>query len=83
MYEELALARSLDDISAARRAIAVQVLTEGKGSKTPLHQWLLAHEKTLARITGQLSAIAESGDLTLARYVLPRAFSTTLRAAMR
>jgi glutamate dehydrogenase len=70
MYEEQALARSLDDISSARRAIAVQVLTDGKGSKAPLNQWLMAHEATLARITGQLSAITESGDLSLARYVL-------------
>ena len=70
MYEEQALARSLDDISSARRAIAVQVLTDGKGGKAPLNQWLMTHESTLARITGQLSAITESGDLTLARYVL-------------
>jgi glutamate dehydrogenase len=48
----------------------VQVLNDAKGSKTPLHQWLLAHETTLSRISGQLSAITESGDLTLARYVL-------------
>ncbi len=55
MYEEQALARSLDDISAARRSIAVQVLADAKGNKSPLNQWLMAHETTLARITGQLS----------------------------
>jgi glutamate dehydrogenase len=70
IYEEQALTRSLDDISAARRAIAVQVLANGKGSKGALNAWLMDNEAVLARATGQLAAITESGDLSLARYVL-------------
>lgn len=70
LYEEQALARSMDDISAARRAIAVQILADAKGAKGALNSWLMEHETVLARVTGQLAALTESGDLSLARYVL-------------
>ena len=69
-FEEQALARSLDDISAARRAIAISALNEGKGEKNLLASWLRNNETRISQATSRLSAIAESGEMSLAKYVL-------------
>jgi glutamate dehydrogenase len=69
-FEEQALARSLDEISAMRRAITILVLNGGKGERNPLGVWHAQNEKRIARATTQLAVISDSGELTLAKYVL-------------
>ena len=80
-FEEQALTRSLDDIAAARRALAVKALGDAKGDRNPLGAWHERHETQIARASAQLAAIAESGDLTLAKYVLAASLLNELAAA--
>ncbi|MGN6550133.1 MAG: NAD-glutamate dehydrogenase [Pararhizobium sp.] len=69
-FEALALARSLDEISAARRAITAVALTHYAKSKDPVGKWIEAESTRVGRSRAQISALTEAGDITVAKMTV-------------
>ncbi|TGQ74859.1 NAD-glutamate dehydrogenase [Mesorhizobium sp. M00.F.Ca.ET.186.01.1.1] len=66
-YDQLALSRATDTISAARRGIAVAALTGHAKAADPVAAWLEAGGERVARIRERLQALTEGGDITVSR----------------
>ena len=66
-YDSLALARSMDQISASRRDLAANALIGHGGTAEPVEAWREAHAKRVLQVTDQLSRLAASGDPTIAK----------------
>ncbi|QRM53618.1 NAD-glutamate dehydrogenase [Sinorhizobium sp. BG8] len=69
-YENLALQRSLNDISAARRDLTVSVLGSRSGHKSPIAAWQEEDRERLAKIGGRLASLTEAGEATLAKIAV-------------
>ncbi|TPW26066.1 NAD-glutamate dehydrogenase [Pararhizobium mangrovi] len=69
-FEKLALARSLDEIAAACRAITAASLTDHAKAKAPLASWIEAHETRIERARGQVTGLTEGGEITLAKLTV-------------
>ncbi len=69
-YEALALARSIDQISTARRAIIVSALEQHPREKQPVHAWHAGDRIRINRIGAEIVALSESGETSLARITV-------------
>lgn len=69
-YESLALARSLDQIAAARRNIVVSAFTRHGGEKQPVEAWISAARQRVERLGGELVALSETSDTSLAKITV-------------
>ena len=69
-YESMALSRAQDQITTARRAIVTGVLTGHRKDKTPLDSWLASDAARLARLSGDLAVLGDSGEATLAKVMV-------------
>ncbi|HET7411097.1 MAG TPA: NAD-glutamate dehydrogenase domain-containing protein, partial [Pararhizobium sp.] len=69
-FEALALARNVDEIAAARRAITSAALSEHPRAKDPIASWIEGQSARIGRARGQISGLTESGDITLAKMTV-------------
>ena len=69
-FEALALARSVDEIAAARRTITMAALSEYPNVVDPVGDWTESHNARIGRARGQISGLTESGDITLAKMTV-------------
>ena len=69
-YESLALSRSLDQIAAARRNIVVTAFTRHGGEKQPVEAWISAARQRVERLGGELAALSETSDTSLAKITV-------------
>jgi glutamate dehydrogenase len=67
-FERLAIDRAVDQIAAAERALAADMLATGQSGRQAAESWLAAHPKA-TRIRRSVDEIATSG-LTLAKLTV-------------
>jgi len=67
-FERLAIDRAIDQIAAAERGLAADMLATGQSGRQAAESWLAAHPKA-ARIRRSVEEIATSG-LTLAKLTV-------------
>ena len=69
-YESLALARSLDQIAAARRNIVVSAFTHHGGAKQPVAAWIAAARQRVEHVGRELAALSETNEASLAKITV-------------
>ncbi len=69
-FEAMALARSVDEIAAARRAITTAALSGHPDAGDPVGEWIGAQSARIGRARAQISGLTESGDITLAKMAV-------------
>jgi glutamate dehydrogenase len=77
-YENLALARSLDQIAGARRDIVISALSDHGKEKLPVQAWHAVDRIRINRITEELSSLSDSGEPNLARITVAAGLLTDL-----
>ncbi|MGV2102008.1 NAD-glutamate dehydrogenase [Rhizobium sp. 21-4511-3d] len=77
-YENLALARSIDQIASARRDIVISALSEHGKEKLPVQAWHAVDRIRINRITEELSSLGDSGEPNLARITVAAGLLTDL-----
>jgi glutamate dehydrogenase len=77
-YENLALARSIDQIASARRDIVISALKNHPKEKQPILAWHAEDRIRINRIIEELSGLSESGDPNLARITVAAGLLTDL-----
>ena len=82
-FEGLALARSLDEISQARRIIAGTVLDSNPKATDPAQQWLAANEDRIAHVRGQILTLTDSGELSVAKLTVAAGMLSDLARSLR
>lgn len=82
-FEDLALARNLDEISEARRAISIAALLAGRKVQDPVASWLQANQTRITHVRGQILNLAESGELTVARLTVAAGMMSDLARSLR
>jgi glutamate dehydrogenase len=63
-FEGLALARSLDEISEARRIIASTALDSNPDAADPAGTWLAGNKDRISHVRSQILALTDSGELS-------------------
>ncbi|APH74805.1 NAD-glutamate dehydrogenase [Aquibium oceanicum] len=69
-YDGLALSRANDMIGAARRGMAVAVLSGYGNEEDPVAAWIEAGGQRLARARDRLQALTEGGDISVSRLTV-------------
>jgi glutamate dehydrogenase len=69
-YDGLALGRAMETIGQARRGIAVSALTAHGGAGDPVEAWTGARGDRVARTRDRLTALTESGEITVSRLAV-------------
>ncbi len=69
-YDGLALSRANDMIGAARRGMAVSVLSGYGNQEDPVAAWIDAGGQRLARARERLQALTEGGDISVSRLTV-------------
>ncbi|MGE7370541.1 NAD-glutamate dehydrogenase [Neorhizobium sp. NPDC001467] len=69
-YESLALTRSLQQITTARRDIVIAALSAHARDKKPVEAWYADDRHRVNRISGELITLAEGADVTLAKVTV-------------
>jgi glutamate dehydrogenase len=77
-YENLALARSIDQIASARRDIVISALANHGKDKLPVQAWHAGDRIRINRIAEELSGLSDSGDPNLARITVAAGLLTDL-----
>ncbi|MFK0334151.1 NAD-glutamate dehydrogenase [Rhizobium sp. NPDC090275] len=77
-YENLALARSLDQIATARRDIVSSALSNNGKEKLPVQAWHASDRIRINRIAEELAGLSEGGDPNLARITVAAGLLTDL-----
>jgi glutamate dehydrogenase len=77
-YENLALARSLDQIAGARRDIVTSALSNHGKEKLPVQAWHASDRIRINRIAEELSSLSDGGDPNLARITVAAGLLTDL-----
>jgi glutamate dehydrogenase len=77
-YENLALARSIDQIAGARRDIVISALSNHAKEKLPVQAWHAEDRIRINRIAEELSSLSDSGDPNLARITVAAGLLTDL-----
>ncbi len=77
-YENLALARSIDQIASARRDIVISALSDHGKEKLPVQAWHAHDRVRINRIVEELSSLSDSGDPNLARITVAAGILTDL-----
>lgn len=81
-YESLALTRSLEQIAAARRNIAISALMSHAKEKKPLQAWYTKSRQQVNRVADELIALTDSAELNLSKMTVAAGLLTDL-AEMR
>ncbi|MBL0372283.1 NAD-glutamate dehydrogenase [Rhizobium sp. KVB221] len=81
-YENLALARSIDQIASSRRDIVIAALADYGKEKLPVQAWHAEDRVRINRIAEELSGLSDSGDLNLARMTVAAGLLTDLARDM-
>lgn len=82
-YENLALARSIDQIASSRRDIAIAALAHHSKEKRPVQAWHAEDRVRINRIVEELSGLSDSGDPNLARITVAAGLLTDLANEVR
>ena len=82
-FEGLALARSLDEISQARRIIAGTVLDSNPKASDPAEQWLKANKDRISHVRGQILTLTDSGELSVAKLTVAAGMLSDLARSLR
>ncbi|MDF1608261.1 NAD-glutamate dehydrogenase [Hoeflea sp. YIM 152468] len=82
-FEGLALARSLDEISEARRIIAGSALDSNPKVIDPADQWLRANKDRVAHVRSQILTLTDSGELSVAKLTVAAGMLSDLARSMR
>ena len=69
-FEEMARARNLDEISAARRRMTISALALGKRNANPVTAWIEANRDRISQVQSQIGGLTDSGDLSVARLTV-------------
>ncbi|AJY48412.1 NAD-glutamate dehydrogenase [Martelella endophytica] len=69
-YDSLALARSMDQISASRRDLAASALISRGDSTEPVKAWKEAHAARIGQITAQLARLSSAVDPSIAKITV-------------
>jgi glutamate dehydrogenase len=69
-YESLALTRSLQQITVARRDIVIAALSAHAKDKKPVEAWYAGDRQRVNRISGELIALSDGADVTLAKVTV-------------
>ncbi|MDF2370859.1 MAG: NAD-glutamate dehydrogenase [Rhizobiaceae bacterium] len=69
-YEALAIARGLDEITAARRSITASALDKFGSEEDPVAAWHGADRIRIDRTQERISELIESGDMNIARLTV-------------
>ncbi|MCO6188028.1 NAD-glutamate dehydrogenase [Rhizobium sp. L1K21] len=69
-YEEQALNQCQDQIEKARRLIVIAALEEGQSERNPLLAWHSKQTQGFSATMSKLSAVADAGELNLAKLVV-------------
>ena len=69
-YDSLALARSMDQISASRRDLAASTLMRYADRDDPVEAWREEHPVRMAQISDQLSRLSKTGDPSIAKITV-------------
>ncbi|MDM9624468.1 NAD-glutamate dehydrogenase [Rhizobium sp. S152] len=77
-YENLALARSIDQIAGARRDIVIAALSNHGKEKLPVQAWHAHDRIRINRIAEELTGLSDSGDPNLARITVAAGLLTDL-----
>ncbi|TAU91032.1 NAD-glutamate dehydrogenase [Rhizobium leguminosarum] len=77
-YENLALARSIDQIASARRDIVISALSDHGKEKLPVQAWHAQDRIRINRILEELSSLSDGGDPNLARITVAAGILTDL-----
>jgi glutamate dehydrogenase len=77
-YENLALARSLDQIAGARRDIVISALANHGKEKLPVQAWHASDRIRINRIAEELAGLSDGGDPNLARITVAAGLLTDL-----
>ena len=82
-FEGLALARSLDEISEARRIIAATALDSNPKAADPAGEWLTANNDRISHVRGQILTLTESGELSVAKLTVAAGMLSDLARSLR
>ena len=82
-FEGLALARSLDEISEARRIIAATALDSYPKTTDPSGQWLDANKDRIAHVRSQILNLTDSGELSVAKLTVAAGMLSDLARSLR
>lgn len=82
-FEGLALARSLDEISEARRIIAATALDSYPKSADPSGDWLGANSDRIAHVRSQILTLTDSGELSVAKLTVAAGMLSDLARSLR
>jgi glutamate dehydrogenase len=82
-FEGLALARSLDEISEARRIIASSALDGNPKTADPAAAWLSDNKDRIAHVRGQILALTDSGELSVAKLTVAAGMMSDLARSLR
>ena len=82
-FEGLALTRSLDEISEARRIIAGAALDSNPKTAGPAEEWLKTNKDRIAHVRGQILALTDSGELSVAKLTVAAGMLSDLARSLR
>jgi NAD-specific glutamate dehydrogenase len=82
-FEGLALARSLDEISEARRIISSTVLDSNPDAADPAGTWLAGNKDRISHVGSQILSLTDSGELTLAKLTVAAGMMSDLARSLR
>ncbi|WP_394691407.1 NAD-glutamate dehydrogenase [Hoeflea sp.] len=82
-FEGLALARSLDEISEARRTISSTALDSNPDAADPAGTWLADNRDRISHVGSQILSLTDSGELTLAKLTVAAGMMSDLARSLR
>ncbi|WP_422371947.1 NAD-glutamate dehydrogenase [Hoeflea sp.] len=82
-FEGLALSRSLDEISEARRIIACAALGSHREEEHPAAAWLSGNKDRIAHVGAQILSLTDSGELSLAKLTVAAGMMSDLARSLR
>ncbi|WP_412050483.1 NAD-glutamate dehydrogenase [Hoeflea sp. Naph1] len=82
-FEGLALARSLDEISEARRIISGIALDANPQASDPAGEWLEANSGRISHVRNQILSLTDSGELSVAKLTVAAGMMSDLARSLR
>jgi glutamate dehydrogenase len=77
-YDKLALSRSLDEISQARRVLSTSALVKFRDSEAPVDAWEAENSLRIAQVQGQVNDLISSSDASVAKLTIAAGLITDL-----
>ena len=82
-FEALALSRSLDEISEARRIISGTALDSNPKAPDPAEAWLKANADRISHVRNQILTLTDSGELSVAKLTVAAGMLSDLARSLR